>query len=449
MKTILKDGTMYTANGLKKASVFIEDKIIKKIVLENNCVNRQSDECGENVELINCKGYMIIPGLIDVHVHFREPGFEYKETIATGAAAAAAGGYTTVCTMPNLDPAPWDMNGLKPQLEAIKKDACIRVLPYGRITRPAGSLSSSDKGESTYDFMQVIDGRMVADLEAMAPYVFAFSDDGTGVQQDKLMEQAMRRAKDLGKIIVAHCEDTNYSPEDPRSEYRQIERDLRLVEKTGCSYHVCHVSAKESVELIRQAKAQGLDVTCETAPHYLVFSKSDISRRIEELGENEGGRFRMNPPVRDEADRKALIEGIIDGTVDMIATDHAPHSKEEKSKGFKDSLNGILGLEAAFPVMYTCMVEKGIITIQRLIELMSIAPARRFGLDGVDKLSFPECGMIREGARADLAIIDIDHEYIIDPEKFLSKGRSTPFSGMAVKGKIKYTISEGKVVFGG
>ena len=389
-------------------------------------VDGKIHEIAENIpekmaqRIIRCDNCLLLPGFIDVHVHFREPGFEYKETIKTGSESAAAGGFTTVCTMPNLDPAPWDMTGLKVQMQAIKTDACMRVIPYGRITRPSGS------------------GSVVADLEEMAPYVFAFSDDGAGVQQDELMEEAMKRAKDLGKIIVAHSEDTNYAPHDPRSEWKQVKRDLDLVAKTGCSYHVCHVSTRESLELIAEGKKSGLDVTCETAPHYLVFSKADIEKRISDLGSASGGRFKMNPPIRTEQDKEALLQAVADGTVDMIATDHAPHSSEEKSGGFEKSMNGILGLETAFPVMYTSLVEGGVIDMSRLIELMSTNPAKRFSIEG---------GVIEAGKAADIAVVDLNEEFHIDPAAFKSKGRSTPFEGMKVRGKVKCTISEGNIVY--
>ena len=409
MSIIIKNGNVISGGTTQVCDILITDGRIGRIA---------SDISGDEADkVIDCSDKLVMPGLIDVHVHFREPGFEYKETIATGSAAAAAGGFTTVCTMPNLDPSPWDLKGLGPQLDAIEKDAAVHVLPYGRITR---------------------NGQEVADLEGMAPYVFAYSDDGVGVQQDDLMEQAMVRAKSLGKVIVAHSEDTRYAPEDPRSEYKQVERDLELVAKTGCSYHVCHVSTKESLELIAQGKTSGLDVTCETAPHYLVFSRPEIDEKIALLGEETGGRFKMNPPLRGADDKVALLKAVADGTVDMIATDHAPHSAEEKAKGFDKSLNGILGLETAFPVMYTALVKEGVITKERLVELMSTNPAGRFSLDS---------GELKEGAPADITIAGTDESFLIDPETFKSKGRSTPFEGMEVSGRILYTICSGKTVF--
>lgn len=366
------------------------------------------------------KKYIIVPGLCDVHVHFREPGFSYKETIASGSAAAAHGGYTAVCTMPNLDPVPDSAKHLQVQLDAIERGAAIKVLPYGAIT-------VGEKGEK------------LADMEAMSDKVCAFSDDGKGVQNDEMMREAMTAAKRLGKIIAAHCEDNSllfggyiHDGEYARmhghrgissaSEYKQIERDLRLAEETGCAYHVCHISTKESVELIRQAKARGVDVTCETAPHYLVLCDEDMQ---------EDGRFKMNPPLRSREDKKALIEGIKDGTIDMIATDHAPHSAEEKGRGLEKSLMGVVGLETAFPVLYTELVMKNIITLDRLVELMSFKPKERFGID----------------TNNDFAVFDISEAYKIDPEDFLSMGRATPFAGREVFGRCLLTVHNGKAVY--
>lgn len=366
------------------------------------------------------ENYIIVPGLCDVHVHFREPGFSYKETIASGSAAAAHGGYTAVCTMPNLDPVPDSAEHLQVQLDAIKRGAAIKVLPYGAIT-------VGEKGEK------------LADMEAMSDKVCAFSDDGKGVQNDEMMREAMTAAKRLGKIIAAHCEDNSllfggyiHDGEYARmhghrgissaSEYRQIERDLRLAEETGCAYHVCHISTKESVELIRQAKAHGVNVTCETAPHYLVLCDEDMQ---------EDGRFKMNPPLRSREDKKALIEGIKDGTIDMMATDHAPHSAEEKGRGLEKSLMGVVGLETAFPVLYTELVMKKIITLDRLVELMSFKPKERFGID----------------TNNDFAVFDISEAYKIDPEDFLSMGRATPFAGREVFGRCLLTVHNEKVVY--
>ncbi len=366
------------------------------------------------------KKYIIVPGLCDVHVHFREPGFSYKETIASGSAAAAHGGYTAVCTMPNLDPVPDSAEHLQVQLDAIKRGAAIKVLPYGAIT-------VGEKGER------------LADMEAMSDKVCAFSDDGKGVQNDEMMREAMTAAKRLGKIIAAHCEDNSllfggyihdgeyakahgHRGISSASEYKQIERDLRLAEETGCAYHVCHISTKESVELIRQAKARGVDVTCETAPHYLVLCDEDMQ---------EDGRFKMNPPLRSRADKEALIEGIKDGTIDMIATDHAPHSAEEKGRGLGKSLMGVVGLETAFPVLYTELVTKNIITFDRLVELMSFKPKERFGID----------------TNNDFAVFEIGEAYKIDPKDFLSMGRATPFAGREVFGRCLLTVHNEKVVY--
>lgn len=366
------------------------------------------------------KNYIIVPGLCDVHVHFREPGFSYKETIASGSAAAAHGGYTAVCTMPNLSPVPDCAEHLKAQLDAIDKSAVIEVIPYGAIT-------VGEKGEE------------LSDMESMADNVCAFSDDGRGVQNDSMMREAMAKAKRLGKIIAAHCEDNSllfggyihdgeyakahgHRGISSESEYRQIERDLRLAEETGCAYHVCHISTKESVELIRQAKERGVDVTSETAPHYLVLCDEDMQ---------EDGRFKMNPPLRSREDKQALIEGIKDGTIDMIATDHAPHSAEEKGRGLEKSLMGVVGLETALPVLYTELVKKNIITLERLVELMSFKPKERFGID----------------TGCDFAVFGIDEPYKTDPNEFLSMGRATPFAGREVFGRCLLTVHGGKAVY--
>lgn len=370
---------------------------------------------------IRSGAYWIIPGLCDVHVHLREPGYFYKESIATGSRAGAHGGYTALCAMPNLDPAPDSTETLRVEADIIRRDAVIPVLPYGTIT----------KGER---------GEELADMEGLAPHVCAFSDDGRGVQDAGMMREAMQRAYALGKIIAAHCEDNSllhggyihdgrYAREHGHrgicsaSEYRQIERDLQLVADTGVAYHVCHISTRESVELIRQAKASGLDVTCETAPHYLVLCEDDLQ---------EHGRFKMNPPLRSADDRAALLEGLLDGTIDMIATDHAPHSAEEKSRGLSGSPFGITGLETAFPVLYTELVLGGVMTMETLIERMSLAPRKRF--------SIPLCG-------EDYAVFEVETPYTICPESFLSKGKSTPFAGRTVYGKCIKTVTGGKTVW--
>lgn len=366
---------------------------------------------------------IIIPTFVDVHVHLREPGFFYKETIKTGTNAAAKSGYSHLFAMPNLNPVPDSLENLNIQLEIIKRDALINVIPYGSITM----------GEK---------GRTLANFQEMAPFVAGFSDDGVGVENEQMMEKAMAMAKSLDKIIVAHCEDMslrdggyihagNYAKEHghkgicSESEWKPIERDLKLAAKTGCSYHVCHVSAKESVAIIREAKKSGIDVTCETAPHYLTLNDGMLK---------DEGRFKMNPPIRDEKDREALIEGILDGTIDMIATDHAPHSLEEKSKGLRDSAMGITGLETAFPILYTKLVKAGILTLDKLIELMSINPRKRFGLTCSD-------------TDKEYAVWDIGTEYSIHSETFESMGKSTPFDGWRVYGKCLKTVVNNKTVW--
>ena len=364
--------------------------------------------------------YAVFPGFCDVHVHFREPGFSYKETIATGCASAARGGYTAVCTMPNLNPAPDTLDHLNIQRNAIETDACIHVYPYGTITM--GEL-----------------GENLSDMDAMAPYVCGFSDDGRGVQSDEMMRKAMIKAKSLGKMIVAHCEvndllrggyihDGEYAKaHDHRgicseSEWVQIARDLKLVEEIGCAYHVCHISTKESVDIIRQAKSRGVDVTCETGPHYLILDDSHLQ---------EDGRFKMNPPLRDKSDRLALIEGIVDGTIDMIATDHAPHSAEEKSRGLEKSAFGVVGLETAFAAMYTHLVKPGTITMDRLVELLVDNPRKRFNIS---------LGL-------DFSIWDLDRCYTVNPEEFQSMGRATPFTGMELSGRCLMTVCDGNIVW--
>ena len=370
--------------------------------------------------LFNSSSILLFPGFCDVHVHFREPGFSYKETIRSGSNAAAAGGYTAVCAMPNLNPVPDSPENLQPELDLIRKDACIQVLPYGAIT-------VGEKGDA------------LADLAGLAPDVIAFSDDGRGVQSEEMMLEAMRTAKDLGKIIAAHCEDNRllrggYIHEGAyaaahghagicsESEWGPIARDLDLAAKTGVRYHVCHVSCAQSVELIRQAKKTGVDVSCETAPHYLILNDSDLQ---------EDGRFKMNPPLRSAADQQALLEGILDGTIEMIATDHAPHSAEEKSKGLKGSPFGIVGLETAFPVLYTKLVLPGILTLSKLTDLLSRNPRRRFGIPLQD----------------DYSIWDLSESHVIDPSKFVSMGRATPFAGMEVFGTCKQTVCHGQTVY--
>ncbi len=375
-----------------------------------------------DTEEINKKmsGLYVFPGLADVHVHLREPGFEYKETILSGTAAAAASGYTSVCSMPNLNPVPDSVRNITRQLEIIKRDAKINVFPYASIT----------KGEQ---------GEELSDMEELSKLCVAFSDDGKGVQDSEMMKAAMLAAKKCGKIIAAHCEDNSllfggyihdggYAKTHghrgicSESEWKPIERDLRLAKETGCKYHVCHISTKESVELIRQAKADGVDVTCETAPHYLIFTDNDLE---------EDGRFKMNPPIRSESDRAALIDGLKDGTIDMIATDHAPHSKEEKSKGLEKSLMGVVGLETAFAALYTHLVKKNIISLEKLIELMSVNPSKRFGLPTDNSFT----------------VFDLNCERKTDAAKFISKGKSSPFDGEILFGKCLLTVCGGKISY--
>ena len=369
---------------------------------------------------VDASSFVVLPGFVDVHVHLREPGFSYKETIRSGSLAAAHGGYTTVCAMPNLNPVPDSMEHLQPELDAIRRDAVIRVLPYGAITE-------GEKGEK------------LADLDAMAPYVVAFSDDGKGVQDREMMRAAMLKAKQLGRLIVAHCEDNSllhggYIHDGAyarthghrgicsESEWRPIQRDLELVRETGCGYHVCHISTKESVDLIRKAKAEGLDVTCETGPHYLLLDDSCLQ---------EDGCFKMNPPLRDKADREALLEGLADGTIDMIATDHAPHSAEEKGRGLEKSAMGIVGLETAFPLLYTELVEPGVISMERLMELLHDAPCRRFNIP----------------TDTGFTVFDLNDTYRIDPADFLSMGKATPFTGWEVQGRCLLTAVDETAVW--
>ena len=375
---------------------------------------------------LDISSFVVLPGFVDVHVHLREPGFSYKETISSGTLAAAHGGYSRVCAMPNLDPAPDSLQTLAPQLERIRTDAVIDVTPYGAITAHRG-------------------GRELADMEQLAPYVAGFSDDGSGVQDADVMRAAMRKAASLGKLIAAHCEDNTllhggYIHDGAyarahghrgicsESEWGPIARDLRLAEETGCAYHVCHVSTKESVALIRAAKRRGVDVTCETAPHYLTFTDEDLQ---------EDGRFKMNPPLRAREDRDALIEGLLDGTIDMLVTDHAPHSREEKARGLEKSAMGVVGLETSFAASYTALVQTGILPLGKLVDLMHGAPMRRFG-----------CGTeLAEGQPADLTAFDLTKTYIVDPETFLTMGRATPFAGRALTGVCKLTMIGGEPVW--
>ena len=393
------------------------------LAVENGIVVSRDTDIADIIDFGNC---YIFPGFADVHVHLREPGFSYKETIKSGTLASAHGGYTAVCSMPNLNPVPDSKENLQRQLDIIESDACIAVYPYGSIT--VGQL-----------------GEALSDMEGMSKDVIAFSDDGRGVQSDDMMREAMLKAKSLGKMIVAHCEvnellkggyihDGEYARLHghkgicSESEWRQIARDIELVKETGCSYHVCHISTKESVDIIRKAKAEGVDITCETGPHYLILNDMCLK---------EEGRFKMNPPLRSEEDRLALIEGIKDGTIDMIATDHAPHSAEEKGRGLEKSAMGVVGIETAFPLLYTHLVCTGIITLKRLVELMSINPKKRFGIKGGTD----------EGQQADFCVIDLENEYTIKPDEFYSMGRATPFEGFKVKGKVVHTYIKGEKIF--
>ena len=409
MKAIFKSAKVYTDGAAR-----VEDMILDGAVLSPFVGDVSEAKCPvfHNVA--------VFPGFCDVHVHLREPGFSYKENIATGTAASARGGYTAVCSMPNLKPTPDSPENLLPQLEAIRRDARIAVFPYGTIT----------VGEA---------GEVLSDMEGMAKDVIGFSDDGRGVQSEEMMCEAMLRAKALGKMIVAHCEDNSllrggyihdgeYAAAHghrgicSESEWGPIARDIELIKRTGCSYHVCHVSAAESVEVIRRAKAEGVDITCETGSHYLTMDDSMLM---------EDGRFKMNPPIRSARDREALVEGILDGTVDMIATDHAPHTAEEKSRGLEGSLMGVVGIETSFAVLYTDLVLPGIITLEKLIELMSVRPRERFGIT----------------SDVGFTVFDLDNEYEIRPEEFLSMGKATPFMGKRVRGKCMLTVYDGEIVY--
>ncbi|MBP3541197.1 MAG: dihydroorotase [Clostridia bacterium] len=416
---------MYLQNRLENVLFYCKGKVsVGDVALSDGRIVNVSVSPDTAVSMA---GKLLIPGLVDVHVHLREPGYFYKETVLTGTKAAARGGYTTVCSMPNLNPPPDCPENVKLQQQIIDRDALVNVLPYGCIT-------VGQKGAG-----------QLCDYEAMKDMVVGFSDDGKGVQSESTMRSAMEQIAKTGRILAAHCEDESllrggyiHDGEYARahghrgicseSEWGQIQRDLKLVKETGCRYHVCHVSTKESVELIRQAKKEGVDVTCETGPHYLLLSDADLQ---------EDGRFKMNPPLRGKADREALIEGLLDGTIDMIATDHAPHSAEEKSRGLEKSLMGVVGLETALPVLYTGLVKPGIVPLERIIQAMTDAPRQRFGLPVMDILDDP----------SDFALFDLDEEYVIDPQTFLSQGRATPFAGWKVQGKCEMTVVGGKAVW--
>ena len=414
MNVLLKNAMIYAPSGFHRQNIAVENG---RIAFSGRV---------SALPVLDCSDLWIFPGFVDVHTHLREPGFSYKETIASGTRAAAHGGYTTVCTMPNLNPVPDNAAHLRVQLNLIRRDAVVHVHPYGAITC----------GER---------GAQLADMASMAADVVGFSDDGKGVQSEAMMRQAMTEAKRLGKPIAAHCEDESllhggyihdgayaaahgHRTISGESEWRQIARDLALVRETGCAYHVCHVSTRESVALIRRAKADGLDVTCETAPHYLTMNDSMLQ---------EDGRFKMNPPIRSEEDREALIAGILDGTIGMIATDHAPHSAEEKSRGLEKSLMGVVGLETAFPILYTKLVKTGVLSLEKLIELMHTNPRNRFCVGTP----------LEEGQPASLTVYDLDKEYTINPDDFLSMGRATPFAGEKVFGACRLTMYHGSIAW--
>ena len=421
MRMLIKNALVYSGGKFKKSDVLIVDSVIRSlgISIPQNGADRVFD--------FNYN-YYLFPGLVDVHVHLRQPGFSYKETIKTGTLAGARAGYTALCAMPNLEPPPDCEENLQKELDIIEKDAVIDVFPFASITK-----GRTGRGECV-------------DFAALKDKVIGFSDDGTGVQDEPLMRGAMEKCAAEGCIISAHCEvnellhggyihDGRYCREHghkgicSESEWRQIERDCRLAEQTGCRYHVCHISTAKSVDIIRKAKARGVKVTCETAPHYLTLCDDDLQ---------EDGRFKMNPPLRSAEDRAALIEGVKDGTIDVIATDHAPHSAEEKSKGLAKSAMGITGLETAFPVLYTKLVKPGVITLERLVEMMAVRPREIFKIAG---------GSIEPGAPADLCAYDLNSCFTVDPNKFLSMGKSTPFEGLRLYAENKLTLLRGEIVY--
>ena len=417
-RVILKGGTV-VRNGLtERADIAILGDKIERIAADI--------QPADNDKIYDCTGLTIMSGLVDLHVHLREPGFSAKETIATGTAAAAHGGFTTVCSMPNLAPAPDSMANLQQQLDIIKRDAVIKVLPYATITRKR-------VGDELVDFAE------------LKPYVAGFSDDGTGVQSEEVMRQAMAEAAKNDAIIAAHCEvddllrggyihDGEYARINghrgicSESEWKQVERDIELVAEAGCRYHVCHISTKETVELIRQAKARGLKVTCETGPHYLTMCDMDLK---------EEGRFKMNPPIRSAEDRDALIAGLQDGTIDVVATDHAPHTAEEKSRGLERSAMGVVGIETSFAVIYTKLVKAGVISLEKAVDVLAEAPRRIFNLGGG----------LQEGEAADIAVFDLEKSFTVDPSTFLSKGHSTPFEGWQLQGECCLTLVDGRVAY--
>ena len=406
-------------NGLiERADVYVVDGKIARVAVDI--------QPAEGDKIYDCTGLTIMSGLVDLHVHLREPGFSSKETIATGTAAAAHGGFTTVCSMPNLAPAPDTMENLQQQLDIIERDAVIKVLPYATITRKRA-------GDELVNFAE------------LKPYVAGFSDDGTGVQTEEVMRQAMVEAAKTDTIIAAHCEvdellrggyihDGEYAAKNghrgicSESEWKQVERDIELAAEAGCRYHVCHISTKQTVELIRQAKARGVKITCETGPHYLTMCDMDLK---------EEGRFKMNPPIRSAEDRDALIAGLQDGTIDVVATDHAPHTAEEKSRGLERSAMGVVGIETSFAVIYTKLVKAGIISLEKAVEVLAEAPRKIFNLGGG----------LKEGEAADIAVFDLEKKFTVDPDTFLSKGRSTPFEGWQLQGECCLTLVDGRVAY--
>lgn len=424
-RILIDNASVWCDGDFRNASILIHDNKIERIARKIPIDEVPRRESNEDCIAINLEGKKVVPGLVDMHVHFREPGYSYKETIYAGSRAAYAGGFTTVCTMPNLNPAPDDIEHLRQQIEIIERDAAIQVIPFATITRQRM-------------------GMELVDYQALAPWVAGFSDDGSGVQSEEVMREAMKGIAPTGKILSAHCEVNDllrggyiHDGEYARchghrgicseSEWREIERDIRLSEETGCRLHICHISTRESVELIRNAKARGVKVTCETGPHYLTFSDADL---------REEGRFKMNPPIRSASDRDALREGIIDGTIDVIATDHAPHSASEKDKGLEKSAMGVVGLETSFSAVYTTMVASGLMPFSRLVEVMTLNPRRILGL--------PSAYGIQEGDWADLTILDTETEKVVDPSTFISKGHATPYAGMSLRGSVAATIFSGR-----
>lgn len=418
MDIFIRNGKVWNGTELTDGNVLVVDGIISAVGADVTPTERCRD--------IDAAGAAVLPGLVDVHVHLREPGYSYKETIADGTRAAAHGGFTTVCPMPNLNPVPDSPEHLEAQLDIIRRDACIEVRPFATITRQRM-------------------GSELVDYEALAPEVAGFSDDGSGVQDEEVMRRAMQGIAPTGKVLAAHCEvnsllrggyihDGDYARAHghrgicSESEWREVERDINLSRQTGCRLHICHVSTRESVELVRQAKAEGLPVTCETGAHYLAFCDEDLQ---------EDGRFKMNPPLRSRSDREALLKGIADGTIDCIASDHAPHSAEEKSRGLEKSAMGVTGIELSLPAVYTYAVLPGHITFARMIELMADSPRRIFGFEGG----------LRPGNRADLTVVDLNSSFKVEPDKLLSRGKSTPFQGLRLYGMVKATVAAGKIAY--